>query len=94
MLRHVFGTLAGHKIAILIPRACKKGIKSKSGAIKCYKEKKLLPCLMSGVTFQFIVKEVNIKNNIFSAKNMILNISRSLKEQFKQRQKYIFLFSL
>ena len=49
---------------------------------------------MSVVTFQFIVKEVNIKNNIFSAKNMILNISRSLKEQFKQRQKYIFLFSL
>ena len=35
----------------LVPRAYNQGIKSKAGAIKCSKEKKLLPRLMNGVTF-------------------------------------------
>ena len=49
--------------ATLVPRECKQailssqegkqGFKLKEGAIKCGKEKKLFPLLMSGVTFQF-----------------------------------------
>ena len=38
----------------LVPWACKQGIKSKAGSVKCCKKKKLLPLQMSGVTFHFV----------------------------------------
>ena len=40
-------------IAILVPLACKQGIKSKAGAIKNCKEKNYFSPLMSGITLHY-----------------------------------------
>ena len=53
------------KQAIISSQEGKQDIKSKEGAIKCCKEKKILPRLMSGVTFPcdlYIIEVVGRKH--------------------------------